>query len=181
MQQALPQSALRQARLRRDTWRMRVAIAVAVLVHVALIAPSLIRFDCDDVDRMHDRPLGIPGGSGNAIAKGTPEGTKGATGTAGGTPTPQQVIRIRTSADLFTASDARRSRSPFMERVSKDELLAILKSSRDGGIVGADATQAKSTLDGGTNTFGDGGPLGLPQGVGGGPTAAGSPFGTRVG
>ncbi len=180
----LANSSIEQARRSRAVWRRKLAILVAVLVHFLIILPSLVRFSCaNDTDVVHDRPLGLPGGSGDRIAKGTPGGVEGGKGNASGKQA-AQVIRVRTNPDLFKqAGDIRRSRSPFMQRMNPDQLLAILKNNQDGGLVGTDgAALAQATLDNAAGElFGEAGPLGLPGGTGAGKTAAGSPFGNRVG
>src|SRR5438045_3933582 len=63
---------------RRPNRRLRICMAIALLTHLLIFAPSFLHFSCT-----HDRPLGLPGGSGDKIAKGTPEGALGGTGIEG--------------------------------------------------------------------------------------------------
>lgn len=133
-------------------------MAAAFLLHLSLFAPALLQnMGCDRKAEPHDRPLGIPGGSGDKIAKGTPEGQLGS----------QAVIRARTVA----RPKPERGKNTYMARFSRDGLMALLKSRPEDNF--ADNIALDSV--GGT------GPLGLPQGEGTGTTAAGSPWGTRVG
>ncbi|HYE18317.1 MAG TPA: DUF4159 domain-containing protein [Tepidisphaeraceae bacterium] len=170
-----------EIRLRRADWRFRVCLIVAVLAHFALVAPSLINFSCT-----HDRPLGLPGGSGDKIAKGTPDGAKG--GTAKQNPKPQkaapdvQPIAKARVQDIAAAAQQQRSRTRFLERFSTDGLRAMLMMKDNAQVRPDQAQQARAAVD----TVGGGppgppGPLGLEQGEGSGDTAAGSPFGNRIG
>ncbi|HEY8668192.1 MAG TPA: hypothetical protein VIL86_16205, partial [Tepidisphaeraceae bacterium] len=64
-------------------------IAIAIALHLLVFAPSLIQLHgC-----RHDRPLGLPGGSGDKIAKGTPDGGGDGKGKAGATGA-QTEVRI---------------------------------------------------------------------------------------
>src|SRR3954468_1007143 len=62
----------------RKNRRLRNCLLIALLIHVAPFLPSLINFSCP-----HHRPRGLPGGTGDKIAKGTPDGAQGGTGKAG--------------------------------------------------------------------------------------------------
>jgi hypothetical protein len=162
--------------------RLRWCLSFALLAHALLIAPSMINFSC-----RHDRPLGLPGGSGDKIAKGTPEGVMGGTGKDGGGQKKKETRTVVLNPQMEIAASAlavqkQRSRTRFIERYSTDGLRALLMS-RDDGTIRPDAgEQAQAAVDSvGTDGTGPPGPLGLPQGEGSGATAAGSPFGTRVG
>ncbi|MFI5381068.1 MAG: DUF4159 domain-containing protein, partial [Tepidisphaerales bacterium] len=141
-------------------------------LHLALVVPSLVQIGgC-----RHDRPLGVPGGSGDRIAKGKPDGTLG--GVESGA-AKQAIIKARTISDSAAARRrADRGRMQYMQRISRDGLLQLLKS-REGEIELSAESQLASTLD--SVGSGDVGPLGLAEGEGSGPTAAGSPWGTRIG
>lgn len=151
--------------------RLWTCISAALGIHLALVAPSLLQIGgC-----RHDRPLGIPGGSGDRIAKGKPDGTLGGTQES-----KQAIIKARTIPESPAARrQAERGRMQYMQRISRDGLLQLLKSRDNGEVELNAASQLASTLD--SVGAGDGGPLGLAQGEGTGPTAAGSPWGSRIG
>ena len=151
--------------------RLWTCISAALGLHLALVAPALFQIGgC-----RHERPLGIPGGSGDRIAKGKPDGTLGGTNDA-----KQAIVKARTIPDSAAARrKAERGRMQYMQRISRDGLLQLLKSRDNGEVEVNAAAQLAATLD--SVGSGDGGPLGLAQGEGTGPTAAGSPWGSRVG
>ncbi len=150
--------------------RFWACVGAAFGIHLLLVLPSLVQVGgC-----RHDRPLGVPGGSGDRIAKGKPDGTLGGAGESR-----QTLIKTRTIPEDAAHRRAERGRSQYMQRFSRDGLLQLLKS-RDAAEVELNAeAQLAMTLD--NVGAGDTGPLGLPQGEGAGPTAAGSPWGTRIG
>jgi len=163
--------------------RLWTCMGVATLAHFLLVAPSLVEFSgC-----RHERPLGLPGGSGDRIARGTPDGVLGGTGKGSAAPGKEAVIKART-IDARVAAAARRrperGRQQYMVRFSRDGLLQLLKSREGAEVQLSSAAELATLLDspgGAGSGDGDAGPLGLPQGEGTGPTAAGSPWGTRVG
>ncbi|MGA2501999.1 MAG: DUF4159 domain-containing protein [Tepidisphaeraceae bacterium] len=151
--------------------RLWTCISAAFCLHLALVAPSLLQIGgC-----RHDRPLGIPGGSGDRIARGKPDGTLGGTDQSR-----QAIVKARTIPESAAARrQAERGRMQYMQRISRDGLLQLLKSRDHGEVELNAASELAATLD--SVGSGDGGPLGLAQGEGTGPTAAGSPWGTRIG
>ena len=157
--------------------RLWTCLATAFLLHLLLVAPSLVQIGgC-----RHERPLGILGGTGTSIGKGKPEGTTGATGA--GDAVKQVAITARMLPEGAAARRrAERGRDLYMTRISRDGLLQLLKSREGAEVEMSEASRLESALDsvGGTGA-GDAGALGLPQGQGSGPTAAGSPWGSRVG
>ncbi len=155
--------------------RFWACIAIAALLHVLLISPSLWELFRS---KLHERPLGIPGGSGNRIAKGTPDATGGS---ASGAQQKEAIIKART-VQVSARKRPDRGKSLYMQRVTRDGLLALLKS-REGGEVeiGRDAELSGMLDSVGDSGGGDGGPPGLDEGEGGGATAAGSPYGTKRG
>jgi hypothetical protein len=84
-----PHSAASEA-LRGHDRRLWYCVSAAFLLHILLIAPSLLTMI--PMSCRHERPLGLPGGTGDKIAKGTPEGILNGTGE--GT-VPNQVVRAR--------------------------------------------------------------------------------------
>jgi len=132
----------------------------------------------------HDRPLGLPGGTGDKIAKGTPEGILNGSGQG---PAPNQVVRARMistgrESQLARRQQEARTHQQFMERFTHDGFLQMLQSNSLGQVLTSEGAQTATALDSvGEGGMGTGGPLGLPQGEGTGATAAGSPHGTKVG
>lgn len=177
-------SASGRVSLRKRDRRFWACIAVAFLAHFAIVAPALFRFSC-----VHERPLGLPGGTGDKIAKGTSDGVMGGTGQGAGEgkkrEEPKQTLvkaRMQEVAQTALSSQKQRARRRFLERYSSDGLRALLLSKDDGQVRPDEQTQMQNQIDSlGTGGIGPPGPLGLPGGEGSGPTAAGSPFGTRIG
>jgi hypothetical protein len=169
--------------LRRSDRRLRYCLIVALVLHVLPLLPSLINFSCT-----HDRPMGLPGGTGDKIAKGTPEGALGGTGKDGAGQKPQQkqevVIKTKTQdvAAAAVVTVKQRAERRYMKRYTTDGLRAILRSEDQAQVRPDSAQQMQTALDSMGNTgIGPPGPLGLPGGEGAGNTAAGSPWGSRIG
>jgi hypothetical protein len=167
--------------LRKKDRRLRYCMIVALAAHVMVILPSLISFSCT-----HDRPLGLPGGTGDKVAKGTPDGIQGGTGKEGAKKEqPRQEIvktRVQDIAKTALAAHKQQARRRFLERFSTDGLRAMLTSKDKAQVQPDTAAQTQTALDNMGNTgIGPAGPLGLAQGEGSGNTAAGSPFGGRIG
>lgn len=167
--------------LRRPNRRLHVCLAIAILAHFLLFAPSLLHFSCT-----HDRPLGVPGGSGDSIAKGTVTGQLNATGKENASspkrdPNPPVIkARMEIAATVLTAQK-QRARRKFMERFSPDGLRALLLAKDNNQVRPDPVQQTQSTIDAaGTGPPGPPGPLGLERGQGSGNTASGSPFGDRI-
>lgn len=163
----------------RPSWNRRLwtCLGAAFLLHFLLVAPSLVQIGgC-----RHERPLGILGGTGTSIAKGTPQGTLGATGS--GDAAKQVTLTARMLPEGAAGRRrAERGRDLYMTRVSRDGLLQLLKSREGAEVEMSESSRLESALDSvGGGGAGDAGPLGLPQGVGSGTTAAGSPWGSRIG
>jgi len=163
--------------IRKPNKRFRACMAIAIAVHLLIFAPSLLHFSCT-----HDRPLGLPGGSGDKIAKGTPEGAEGGTGKG------QQ--KQETKSQALKAVDFRsqalaaekQSRRKFLERLSGDGLRQLLLAKNETQVRPDTAAQMQTALDSsGTSGVDSPGPRGLEKGEGSGATAAGSPFGSRIG
>lgn len=127
------------------------------------------------------------GGTGDEIAKGTPEGKLGATGKGWGEkPKPRtETIRIRPNPMLAVnpialSADASRpleGRERFMQRIGRDGFLPLLEADP---LRPADSREPTldSVVGAGGKGNGDIGPLGLPDGTGTGNTRAGFPTGT---
>lgn len=174
-------SARGRLALRKGDRRLRYCMISALLIHLLIILPSLISFSCT-----HDRPQGLPGGTGDKIAKGTPDGAKGGTGKAGAKKEEpkQEVVKTRMQevASTALAAEKQRARRRFLERFSTDGLRALLVSKDQAQVRPDQAAQVQTTLDSmGKTGIGPAGPLGLAQGEGSGDTAAGSPWGSRIG
>ncbi len=160
--------------------RLHFFLGFSLLAHSIIIGWSLVSFSgC-----LHDRPLGVLGGSGNQIAKGVPIGLLGATGTGRQTP---QVVKVQMERPQPTPLDRQRhALSEVKRRLSHTGALDLLRNSMTGPITMSRASQVEEALDTvATAESSDAGtgppPLGLPQGTGTGNTAAGSPWGSRVG
>jgi hypothetical protein len=166
--------------MRRPNRRFRICMAIAFLVHLLIFAPSFLRFSCT-----HDRPLGLPGGSGDKIAKGTPNGAQGGTGKMGeaqkkkeNKAQPLKAVEFR--QQVLAAEKQKRRR--FMENFSKDGLRQLLMSKNEEQVRPDSAAEAQTALDtAGSTGIESPGPRGLAQGEGSGKTRAGSPSGTRNG
>ncbi len=167
--------------LRRPDRRLTWCLAIALFAHLLLFAPSFLNFSC-----RHDRPLGLPGGSGDKIAAGTPSGKLGGTGKpdSGTKQQPKtEIIKTKTQQVASAALEAQkqRARRRFLERFSPDGLRALLLSKNDNQVRPDTQAQMQTAIDTlGTGEIGPPGPLGLPGGEGSGNTAAGSPLGSRI-
>src|SRR4051794_36866211 len=110
----------------RKNHRLRNCLIFAFLLHASVFLPSLINFSCT-----HDRPLGLPGGTGDKIAKGTPDGALGGTGKPGaGEKKKQETVLVKTKVQEVAAAavetQKQRARRRFMERFTTDGLRALL-------------------------------------------------------
>lgn len=167
--------------LRKTDRRLRYCMLVALVAHLLVFLPSVLRFSCT-----HDRPLGLPGGTGDQIAKGTAQGVQGGTGKEGAKkeqPKREEVkTRTQQIASTALAAQKQRARRRFLERFSTDGLRALLITKDQAQVQPDTVQQVQTALDNMGNTgIGPAGPLGLAQGEGSGNTAAGSPFGGRIG
>jgi hypothetical protein len=177
---SMPELALPSSRLslRKPNHRFRACMAVALLVHLLIFAPSFLNFSCT-----HDRPKGLPGGSGDKIAKGTPQGAEGGTGKGKTKPKAQNTQPLKPvefRARVLAAE--KQSRKKFLERLSLDGLRQLLIAKNQREVRPDSAAQMQTAMDSmGATGLDAPGPRGLADGQGNGPTAAGSPFGTRIG
>jgi hypothetical protein len=121
--------------------RTRGFVGIGLLAHALVIGFSIFPTrGC-----LHERPLGVPGGSGMTIAQG------------------------QVSTNLRQYQQQEQQRQANRRRLTREGLLQILRESDD---LNEDEQKAQQrAMDN----------VGLPQGTVGGSTAAGSPFGTRIG
>ncbi len=175
----MPQLALPTSRLtlRKPNRRFRACLSIAFLVHLLIFAPSFLNFSCT-----HDRPKGLPGGSGDKIAKGTPEGAEGGTGKGKTKAQPQKTEALKPVEFRARALAAeKQSRKKFLERLSTDGLRQLLASKNQREVRPDSAQQMQTALDSTGTGVETPGPRGLADGQGNGKTAAGSPHGTGNG
>jgi Domain of unknown function (DUF4159) len=153
-------------------------VGLSVLLHAILIFYPLLTFSgC-----VHERPMGVLNGSGDKIAKGVPTGEMNGTGTG----ERQQVVRAKMAVQNVNERDRHRHEQEQLHRLySQAGMVQLLHQQENGQVSVAQDQRADSALESSTdnNNDGDGTPaaLGLAQGTGTGNTAAGSPFGTRIG
>lgn len=120
---------------------------------------------------LHERPMGVVNGSGDQIAKGSP------TAAAPGPEAPRKQARVTTNLQQVMVQQQRQLQNDLRKRmISREGLLQIVRQNADDP--GEDRPQA---LGRAIDSVAAAGGLGLPGGSGFGATAAGSPFGTRIG